>query len=228
MQSGEVIGAEVLLRQQQSDAHWRLPEGLIERIEDCGLMISIGNWVLEETCRVLSHWQQRGIMLPLCVNLSVLQLMHKDMLPTLMNLRARYGIRSDTLNIEVTESRRIDDPQAAVSILRPLHDAGVRIALDDFGMGYAGLRDLHYMKSIPVDALKIDKSFIDGLPDDDVVASIIIAMAKTLGLNIVAEGVENECQRQWLLANGVTQAQGFLFSEALSVDSFEKRYLVAQ
>jgi len=92
MQSGEVIGAEVLLRQQQSDAHWRLPEGLIERIEDCGLMISIGNWVLEETCRVLSHWQQRGIMLPLCVNLSVLQLMHKDMLPTLMNLRAQHNI----------------------------------------------------------------------------------------------------------------------------------------
>ena len=228
MQSGEVIGAEVLLRQQQPDCDWRLPEGLIERIEDCGLMMTIGNWVLEEACRVLSHWQQRGIMLPLCVNLSVLQLMDKNMLPVLTHLRSRYGIRPGTLTIEVTESRRINDLQAAVSILRPLHEAGVGIALDDFGMGYAGLRDLHYMKSIPVDALKIDKSFIDGLPDDDVVASIIIAMAKTLGVSMIAEGVETESQRQWLLAQGVTRAQGFLFSEALPVEKFEKKYLTGQ
>ena len=226
MQSGDVIGAEVLLRQQQSDEVWCLPEGLIERIEDCGLMVTVGSWVLEESCRVLSSWQQRGIMIPLSVNLSVLQLMHEDMVPALLNLLERYQVEPETLTIEITESRRIDDPQAAANILRPLHDAGVRIALDDFGMGYACLRDLHHMKSVPVDILKIDKSFIEGLPEDDAMVEVIVAMANTLGLKIVAEGVENEQQRAWLVAHGVTHAQGYLFSQAQPVAQFESSYLI--
>lgn len=226
MQSGAVIGAEVLLRQQQPDEVWCLPPGLIERIEDCGLMVTVGSWVMEESCRVLSAWQQRGIMMPLSVNLSVLQLMHKDMVPALLDLLERYQVKPETLTIEITESRRIDDPQEAANILRPLHDVGVRIALDDFGMGYACLRDLHHMKSVPVDVLKIDKSFIDGLPEDDSMVGVIITMADTLGLKIVAEGVENEAQRAWLVAHGVTHAQGYLFSQAQPVAQFESLYLI--
>lgn len=226
MLSGEVTGAEVLLRQQQPDEIWCLPPGLIERIEDCGLMVTVGSWVMEETCRVLSAWQQRGIMIPLSVNLSVLQLMHKDMVPTLLGLLDRYHVKPETLTIEITESRRIDDPQAAANILRPLHEAGISIALDDFGMGYACLRDLHHMKSVPVDVLKIDKSFIDGLPEDDAMVDVIITMANTLGLKIITEGVENEQQRAWLVAHGVTQAQGYLFSQAQPVSQFESSYLI--
>lgn len=225
MQSGQVVGAEVLLRQRQSDEVWCLPEGLIERIEDCGLMVTIGSWVLEESCRVLSAWQQRGIMIPLSVNLSVLQLMHKDMVPALLNLLERYQVDPKTLTIEITESRRIEDPQAAANILRPLHQAGVRIALDDFGMGYACLRDLHHLKSVPVDILKIDKSFIQGLPGDGAMVEAIVTMANTLGLKIVAEGVENEQQRDWLVAHDVIHAQGYLFSQAQPVAQFESRYL---
>lgn len=225
MRSGNVVGAEVLLRQLQSDEMWCLPEGLIEQIEDCGLMVTIGGWVLEESCRVLSSWQRRGIMIPLSVNLSVLQLMHKDMVPTLLSLLERYEIKTKTLAIEVTESRRIDDPQEAARILRPLHDAGVDIALDDFGMGYGCLRDLHHMKSVPVDILKIDKSFIEGVPDESAMVEVIITMANTLGLKIVAEGVENEQQRAWLLAHGVAHAQGYLFSQAQPVMKFESQYL---
>lgn len=225
MQSGHVIGAEVLLRQQQSNEIWCLPEGLIERIEDCGLMVTVGSWVMEESCRVLSAWQQRGIMLPLSVNLSVLQLMHKDMVPGLLRLLERYQVKPETLTIEITESRRIDDPQTAANILRPLRDAGVHIALDDFGMGYACLRDLHHMKSVPVDILKIDKSFIEGLPEDNAMVDVIITMANTLGLKIVAEGVENEQQKAWLVAHGVTCAQGYLFSQARPVAQFESCYL---
>ena len=225
MQSGKVVGAEVLLRQLQSNEIWCLPEGLIERIEDCGLMVKIGGWVLEETCRVLASWQQRGIMMPLSVNLSVLQLIHKDMVPTLLSLLERYEIKPKTLAIEVTESRRIDDPQAAARILRPLHDAGVHIALDDFGMGYGCLRDLHHMKSVPVDVLKIDKSFIEEVPGESAMVEIIITMANTLGLKIIAEGVETEEQRAWLLAHGVTHAQGYLFSQAQPVTTFESQYL---
>lgn len=225
MQSGTVVGAEVLLRQQQPDENWCLPSGLIERIEDCGLMVTVGSWVMEEACRVLSAWQRRGITLPLSINLSVMQLMHKDMVSALLNLLERYQVRPETLTIEITESRRIDDPQAAAEILRPLHDAGVKIALDDFGMGYACLRDLHHMKSVPVDVLKMDKCFIERLPEDDGMAQVIVMMANILGLAIVAEGVENTQQRDWLLAHGVTHAQGFLFSQAQPVSVFESRYL---
>ncbi|WP_300001247.1 EAL domain-containing protein [uncultured Cedecea sp.] len=225
MSSGQVVGAEVLLRQQQSDEVWALPEGLIERIEDCGLMVTVGSWVLEESCRVLSVWQRRGIMMPLSVNLSVLQLMHKDMVPALLNLLERYQVDPATLTIEITESRRIDDPQVAANILRPLHDAGVRIALDDFGMGYACLRDLHHLKSVPVDILKIDKSFIQGLPGDAAMVEAIVTLARSLGLKIVAEGIENAQQKDWLIAHDVTHAQGYLFSQALPVAQFESRYL---
>jgi EAL domain-containing protein (putative c-di-GMP-specific phosphodiesterase class I) len=225
MLSGNIVGAEVLLRQQQPDEIWCLPEGLIERIEDCGLMVTVGSWVLEESCRVLSAWQQRGIMIPLSVNLSVLQLMHQDTVPALLSLLERYQVKPETLTVEITESRRIDDPQTAVNILRPLHEAGVRIALDDFGMGYACLRDLHYMKSVPVDILKIDKSFIEGLPGDDAMVEVIVTMANLLGLKIVAEGVENEQQRAWLVAHGVAHAQGYLFSRAQPVAQFEAHYL---
>ena len=225
MLSGNLVGAEVLLRQQQPDEIWCLPEGLIERIEDCGLMVTVGSWVLEESCRVLSAWQQRGIMIPLSVNLSVLQLMHQDMVPALLSLLERYQVKPETLTVEITESRRIDDPQTAANILRPLHEAGVRIALDDFGMGYACLRDLHYMKSVPVDILKIDKSFIEGLPGDDAMVEVIVTMANLLGLKIVAEGVENEQQRAWLVAHGVAHAQGYLFSRAQPVAQFEAHYL---
>ena len=220
--TGEVVSAEALLRQQQPDGSWELPEGLIDSIESCGLMIVVGHWVLEESCRLLAAWQARGIMLPLSVNLSALQLMHEDMVRDLLALLERYRIAPGTLILEVTESRRIDDPHAAVAILRPLRNAGVRIALDDFGMGYAGLRQLQHMKSLPVDMLKIDKIFVEGLPEDSSMVSSIIHMARSLDLNIIAEGVETETQRAWLQEAGVEMAQGYLFGRAVAPEAFEQ------
>lgn len=225
MSSGKVLSAEALLRVQQPDGSWELPEGLIDRIESCGLMVTVGYWVLEESCRQLSAWQERGVMMPLSVNLSALQLMHPNMVSDLLELLSRYRIQSDTLILEVTESRRIDDPHAAVAILRPLRSAGVRIALDDFGMGYAGLRQLQHMKSLPVDILKIDKMFVEGLPEDDSMVTAIILMARSLNLKMIAEGVETEAQRDWLAQTGVDVAQGFLFARAVPPDVFEERYL---
>jgi len=164
-------------------------------------------------------------MLPLSVNLSALQLMHQDMVRDLLELLERYRIAPGTLILEVTESRRIDDPHAAVAILRPLRNAGVRIALDDFGMGYAGLRQLQHMKSLPVDVLKIDKIFVEGLPQDSSMVSSIIHMARSLDLNIIAEGVETEEQRAWLQAAGVVMAQGYLFGRAVAPEAFEQHNL---
>jgi EAL domain-containing protein (putative c-di-GMP-specific phosphodiesterase class I)/GGDEF domain-containing protein len=226
--SGKVCSAEVLLRQRQPDGSWELPVDLIERIEACGLMVTVGYWVLEEACRQLAAWQSRGITLPLSVNLSALQLLHHDMVADMLELLSRYRIAPGSLVLEVTESRRIDDPKAAVAILRPLRNAGVQIALDDFGMGYAGLRQLQHMKSLPVDILKIDKIFVDSLPDDTSMVSAIIQLARSLNLSIVAEGVENDAQLEWLKSAGVDIAQGFLFARAVSPEVFEQNYLSPQ
>lgn len=227
LRTGEVTSAEALLRMQQPDGTWELPEGMIERIESCGLMVTVGYWVLEESCRQLAAWQQRGITLPLSVNLSALQLMHPTMVPETLALIHRYRIQPDTLIMEVTESRCIDNPDDAVAILKPLRNAGVRIALDDFGMGYSGLRQLHHMKTLPVDVLKIDKTFVEGLPEDCSMVQAIIQMAHSLNLHVIAEGIENDAQREWLAAAGVESGQGFLFDRAVPSDIFEQRYLAA-
>ena len=147
------------------------------------------------------------------------------MVTELLELIHRYRIRPDTLFLEVTESRRIDDPNEAVAILHPLRNAGLRIALDDFGMGYAGLRQLQHMKALPVDVLKIDKTFVDGLPEDSSMVQAIIQMAHSLKLGIIAEGIETEAQRDWLSTAGVEYGQGYLFAKAVPVDLFERRYL---
>ncbi|MDU4232222.1 MAG: EAL domain-containing protein, partial [Klebsiella grimontii] len=225
--SGEVCGAEALLRQRQADGSWSLPGDLIERIEACGLIVPVGYWVMEEACRQLAAWQNQGIMLPLSVNVSQLQLLHHDRGAEMLALLARYRIAPGTLILEVTESRRIDDPQAMISLLRPLREAGVRIALDDFGMGYAGLRQLQHIKSLPVDILKIDKVFIDMLPDDISMVPAIIQLARGLNLHIVAEGVETDEQYRWLQEAGVETVQGYLFGCAMPPEAFIARFLPA-
>ncbi|WP_393949093.1 biofilm formation regulator HmsP [Kluyvera intermedia] len=223
--TGKICSAEVLLRQRQLDGSWALPNDLIDNIESCGLMVTVGHWVLEESCRQLAAWQSRGIMLPLSVNISALQLLHHDMVSDMLALLNHYRIAPGTLVLEVTESRRIDDPKAAVAILRPLRNAGVRIALDDFGMGYAGLRQLQHMKSVPVDILKIDKIFIDTLPEDASMVAAIIQLGRSLNLKMVAEGVENKEQYEWLKAAKVDVLQGFLFARAVPAEVFEQDYL---
>lgn len=225
LRTGEVTSAEALLRMQQPDGTWELPEGMIERIESCGLMVTVGYWVLEESCRQLAAWQQRGITLPLSVNLSALQLMHPTMVPEMLELIHRYRIQPHTLILEVTESRCIDNPDDAVAILKPLRNAGIRIALDDFGMGYSGLRQLQHMKTLPVDVLKIDKTFVEGLPEDCSLVQAIIQLAHSLNLHVIAEGIETDAQREWLAAAGVESGQGFLFDRAVPTDIFEQRYL---
>lgn len=225
--SGKVCSAEVLLRQLQPNGQWELPCDLIDTIESCGLMVTVGYWVLEEACRQLAAWRAKDLHLPLSVNISALQLLHHDMVPDLLELLNRYRIEPGSLILEVTESRRIDDPQAAIAILRPLRNAGVSIALDDFGMGYAGLRQLQHMKSLPVDMLKIDKIFVDGIPEDTSMVSAIVQMAQSLNLSIVAEGVEEQAQYEWLKAAGVDYVQGFLFASALTPEQFEQTWFRA-
>ncbi|EOI9100102.1 sensor domain-containing phosphodiesterase [Cronobacter sakazakii] len=227
MRNGNIVGAEALLRERQPDGEWTLPVGLIDNIESSGLIVTVGDWVLDEACQLLARWQAHGIMLPLSVNVSSLQLLKRDLVQTMLQRLERYAIAPGTLILEMTESQRIDDTEAAIAILRPLREAGVRIALDDFGMGYSSLSQLQKMKALPVDSLKIDKSFIDNLPDDDSVVAAIISMAKKLTLELVAEGIQNEAQRDWLLNAGVTVGQGYLFGKAATPAAFEDAWLTA-
>ncbi|MDI7661124.1 sensor domain-containing phosphodiesterase [Cronobacter universalis] len=227
MRNGNIVGAEALLRERQPDGDWTLPVGFIDNIESSGLIVTVGDWVLEEACQLLARWQAHGITLPLSVNVSSLQLLKRDLVQTMLQRLERYAIKPGTLILEMTESQRIDDTEAAIAILRPLREAGVRIALDDFGMGYSSLSQLQKMKALPVDSLKIDKSFIDSLPDDDSVVSAIISMAKKLNLELVAEGIQNEAQRDWLLNAGVTVGQGYLFGKAATPAAFEDAWLSA-
>ncbi|EOD3512279.1 sensor domain-containing phosphodiesterase [Cronobacter sakazakii] len=227
MRNGNIVGAEALLRERQPDGEWTLPVGLIDNIESSGLIVTVGDWVLDEACQLLARWQAHGITLSLSVNVSSLQLLKRDLVQTMLQRLERYAIAPGTLILEMTESQRIDDTEAAIAILRPLREAGVRIALDDFGMGYSSLSQLQKMKALPVDSLKIDKSFIDNLPDDDSVVAAIISMAKKLNLELVAEGIQNEAQRDWLLNAGVTVGQGYLFGKAATPAAFEDAWLTA-
>jgi EAL domain-containing protein (putative c-di-GMP-specific phosphodiesterase class I) len=126
--------------------------------------------------------------------------------------------------LEITETVRINDLEQVLGLLRELHDLGLSIVLDDFGMGYSSLNYLNHLKCLPIDLIKIDKSFIDGLPQDDAIVRIISSISGVLNLPIMAEGVETDAQRDWLLQHGIRYGQGFLFAEPLAREAFEARF----
>ena len=224
MQSNEVIGAEALLRWQQYDGSYTLPADVIPLAEELGVIVPLGNWVLEESCRIPADWQQRGIELPLAVNVSGIQMQDEAFVPHLKNLLAQYRIDPRKLLLEITETVRIDDLDRALALLRELHDLGLSIALDDFGMGYSSPEYLNRLKSLPIDLIKIDRSFIQGLPADDAMVRIVSSISEVLALPVMAEGVENAEQRDWLLKHGIRSGQGFLFARPLPREAFEAEF----
>ncbi|MDK1705501.1 biofilm formation regulator HmsP [Serratia rubidaea] len=225
MRSNAPIGAEALLRWQQYDGSFSLPADVIPLAEELGVMVPLGNWVLEEACRIVADWRARGISLPLAVNISPLQMRDAGFIPHLKQLLAQHQIDPRQLQLEITETVRIDDFDHLLAKLRELHELGLSIALDDFGMGYSNLHYLNRLKSLPVDQIKIDKSFISSLPADDAMARIIGQISQVLQLPVLAEGVETAAQRDWLLQHGIEHGQGFLFSAPLPRDEFEHRFI---
>jgi len=222
MQSGELVGAEALLRIRQPDGSYNLPEDFIVGAEELGVIGDLGRWVFEESCRVLASWQARGIILPLSVNISAVQLRDPAIVPHLQELLVRHRILPGSLVLEITETAEIGDPQQAVTLLSELQRVGVAVALDDFGMGYSNLNYLRQFKSLPVSKLKMDRSFVSALPADDTMVKIIASIAEIIDIDVVAEGVETAEQRDWLLARGITIGQGYLYSKALPQASFEQ------
>jgi len=224
MQTQQVLGAEALLRWQQHDGSVVLPTEVIPLAEELGVIIPLGNWVLEESCRILEQWQEQGIRLPLAVNVSAIQVQHKDFVPHLKQLLAQHQIEPGKLLLEITETVRLNDLEHVLELLRELHDLGLSIVLDDFGMGYSSLNYLNHLKRLPIDLIKIDKSFIDGLPEDDAIVRIISSISEVLDLPVMAEGVETDVQRDWLLQHGIRNGQGFLFAKPLPREAFEAQF----
>lgn len=224
MRSGEVVGAEALLRMQQPDGRWCLPLDLIVNAEEIGVINALGRWVFEESCRLLADWQQRGLRLTLSVNLSPIQLRDATMVTHLRDLIDRHNINPGSLVLEITETAQVGESDHALQLLQALHDAGIAVALDDFGMGYSNLNWLNQFKSLPVGKIKIDRSFVAALPEDDTMVRIVASIASISQLDVVAEGIETEAQRNWLLAQDIYIGQGYLYSEPLPRDKFERYY----
>lgn len=222
MATGIPNGAEALVRWHYSENDIRYPMEFIPQAEEAGLILTLGRWVLEEACRILSHWKLQGIPLTLSVNLSAHQLQQPDLIDLLKDLLKRYDFNPKKLTLELTETAHIYDLNEVLSPLTKIHELGISIALDDFGTGYS---NLNYLRQLPVDELKVDKSFIDGLPEDDLLVKIISSISRVLDLKLVVEGVETQMQADWLLEHDIHLAQGYLFSKALPYEIFEEKYL---
>ncbi len=227
MATGELAGAEALLRMRMPDGSYGLSEEFIASAEEIGVISAIGRWVFEEACRILAAWQKQGINIPLSVNISAVQLRDASMVSHLQGLLERHRIAPGNFVLEITETAQIGDAEQAISLLRALQQTGVAVALDDFGMGYSNLNYLHQFKALPVNKLKMDRSFVAALPDDDTMVRIVSAIADIIHLDVIAEGVETEEQRDWLLARGITIGQGYLYAEALPLHIFNQRWLAA-
>ena len=213
--TGKVTGVEALLRWQHPERGLVLPETFIPVAEQIGVVVPIGNWVLEQACRQAQRWADSGLRLEIAVNVSGLQFRDGGLPGAVANALAASGLEPHMLVLEATETIMLEDLQATLATLRELKRLGVGIAIDDFGTGYSSLS---YLKRFPLDALKIDRSFVHDLDAGDgdrALVSAIIAMARSLGLRTLAEGVETERQAELLMALGCTQMQGFLYSKAV-------------
>jgi diguanylate cyclase (GGDEF)-like protein len=228
LSDGTVVGAEALLRWQHAERGWVAPSQFIALAEETGLIVPLGEWVIDEACAQLQRWQQAGLpALRLAINISVEQVARSDVPNTTLKAIWKHGIRPQCLELEITETLLMQDVKAARAMMSALKDAGASLAIDDFGTGYSSLS---YLRQFPVDTLKIDRSFVQNAhvsKDDAVICEAIIAMGKKLGLTVVAEGVELEEQRTFLVAAGCDQAQGFLFSRPLPAAEFEGYLLAA-
>jgi diguanylate cyclase (GGDEF)-like protein/PAS domain S-box-containing protein len=225
LSDGTINGAEVLLRWQHPRRGMVSPLEFIPLAEDTGLITPMGEHVLESACRQLAAWTgsrhpalQR---LGLSVNVSAYQFRHPDFVETVLDILDRTGADPFRLKLELTESLLVTDVEEIIAEMSTLKARGVGFSLDDFGTGYSSLS---YLKRLPLDELKIDQSFIRDVltdPNDAVIARTIVALGQSLGLSVIAEGVETEAQREFLAANNCHAYQGFLFSQPLPLDEFE-------
>lgn len=217
--SGKVIGLEALIRWQHPELGLIPPARFIALAEETGLILPIGEWVLHEACRQNKEWQDAGLpAVPVAVNLSAKQF-SVDLIGKIQAALDKTGLAPQYLELELTESLSMDDPEITIEILRRLKGMGVCLSIDDFGTGYS---NLNYLKRFPVDKLKLDRSFVQDLisdPDGLAISKAVIAMAHSLRLKVIAEGVETEGQLVLLAQNDCDEMQGYLFSRPIDVSA---------
>ena len=219
--TGQIVGAEALIRWQHPERGLVSPREFITLAEETSLVIPIGEWALDEVCRQSAAWRTGGLTaVPVAVNLASTHLRERNLPELVSRMLALHGVPAGCLEIEVTESVLIADPELSLDTARRLNELGVRLSIDDFGTGYSSLS---YLKRLPISALKIDQSFVRDLatdPDDAAIITAIIAMAHTLKLKVIAEGVETEAQRVFLKNNGCDEFQGYLMSRPVEAGEF--------
>jgi diguanylate cyclase (GGDEF)-like protein len=219
--TNRIVGAEALIRWQHPDRGLVYPSEFIALCEECNLVTRLGEWVLEAVCRQQATWRETGLrIVPVAINLAASHLCEENLPPLVARTLKQFDIPAGLLEIEVTETVLLINPEESIRNAVALTQSGVRMALDDFGIGYSSLS---YLKRLPVSALKIDRSFVRDLTTDASDAAIItatIAMAHMLDLKVVAEGVEHEEQLAYLRERGCDEYQGFLHSLALPPDAF--------
>jgi EAL domain-containing protein (putative c-di-GMP-specific phosphodiesterase class I) len=225
MMTGNVTGAEALLRWQHPRRGLLRPDAFISVAEEAGMIVPIGEWVLETACAQLASWRRVNPEFQLSVNLSVEQIRDGERLyGGVANALRAANLPGQALELELTESILMQSVKEKVTLLNRLGELGVSLAIDDFGTGYSSLS---YLKQLPVDTIKIDASFVRDLVDDandHAIVQAILAMAKNLSLQTVAEGVETQAQLDQLRAMGCDEYQGFLVSQAVVASEFEARF----
>ncbi|RZI41616.1 EAL domain-containing protein [Herbaspirillum sp. HC18] len=223
---GTVVGAEALIRWQDRRSGAVPPSQFIPIAEESGLIIPIGEWVLRKACRQNRAWQDAGYApLPVAVNVSAVQFRSKNFLEMVGRILHETGLEPRYLELELTESVTMQDLDLTIQLLEALKRMGVSLSIDDFGTGYSSL---NYLKRLPIDALKIDRSFVQDVvtdPDDAAITCAIISMAKSLKQQVIAEGVETAEQFEFLRRQGCDVIQGYYFSGPLTADDFENRIL---
>ncbi|HJU99596.1 MAG TPA: EAL domain-containing protein [Burkholderiaceae bacterium] len=217
-----IIGAEALLRWHHPELGLVGPDRFIPIAEESGLILPLGDWVLQQAATLLAGWRARGLgHLRLAVNLSARQCHGPGLLPQLDRLLAEHGIAPALLELEITESAAMQDPERSRKLLRALRARGCKVAIDDFGTGYSSLS---YLKLFEIDRIKIDRGFVKDIesdPNDAVIVAATIALAHSLGLSVVAEGVETAAQRDFLRAKQCEEGQGYLFARPMPAAQFE-------
>jgi diguanylate cyclase (GGDEF)-like protein len=210
--TGAIIGVEALIRWRHPQRGIVPPAQFIEIAEDCGLIVPVGRWVLREACRQARAWQVAGLPpLGMAINISSVELRVADFAAGVRAILAETGLEPPSLELELTETFLMQDSRSTADVLKVLKDIGVLLALDDFGTGYSSLS---YLKRFPIDALKIDRSFVHNLTtaeDDAGIVTAVIGMGKSLHMRVVAEGVETREQREFLQEHGCSQGQGYYF-----------------
>ena len=218
MQSGRIVAVEALVRWMMPDGTLRAPGDFIQAAEDCGLILPLGQWVLHSACSQLKQWLLSGADLRVAVNLSTHQFQDPHLLEKVMAILRETSLEARRLELEITESAAMLNPEASMKTLGALADHGIRIAIDDFGTGYSSLG---YLKRIPADTIKIDKTFVDGLGHKDQDATIVravVALARALEKDTIAEGIETEVQFDAVRRMGCNFAQGYWISRPLEAD----------